>query len=47
MSTNILGVYYGHNSNAALVSNGELIAAVEEERFSRVKNSGKITSSRK
>ncbi len=38
MTTNILGVYFGHNSNAALVSDGELIAAVEEERFSRKKN---------
>ncbi|WP_269625331.1 carbamoyltransferase C-terminal domain-containing protein [Prochlorococcus marinus] len=35
---NILGVYDGHNANAALVSNGNIIAAVEEERFSRVKN---------
>ena len=35
---NILGIYDGHNSNSALIKNGSIIAAVEEERFSRVKN---------
>ncbi len=35
---NILGIHDGHNANAALTSNGKIIAAVEEERFSRVKN---------
>ena len=34
----VLGVYDGHNCNAALVEDGRLVAAVEEERFSRVKN---------
>src|SRR5712664_3973810 len=35
---NILGInaYYG-NASAAIVSDGRLIAAVEEERFNRVK----------
>jgi len=35
---NILGInaYHG-NASAALVSDGELVAAVEEERFNRVK----------
>src|SRR5438874_6881172 len=35
---NILGInaYHG-NASAAIVSNGQLIAAVEEERFNRVK----------
>lgn len=35
----ILGVYDGHNAGAALVNDeGRVIAAVEEERFSRIKN---------
>ena len=35
----ILGVYDGHNAGAALISaDGHVIAAVEEERFSRIKN---------
>ena len=36
---NILGLsYYYHDSAAALVKDGELVAATEEERFSRVKH---------
>lgn len=35
---NVIGIYDGHNSNAALISNGSIIAAIEEERFSRIKN---------
>jgi len=38
---NILGIYpatIGHDSNAALVKDGKLIAAVEEERFVRIKH---------
>ena len=35
---NILGIHDGHNANASFVSNGEIIAAVEEERVSRKKN---------
>jgi len=35
----ILGLnFYHHNASAAIVVNGKLIVAVEEERFSRVKN---------
>jgi carbamoyltransferase len=36
----ILGLYDGHNSCAAVISEctGEIVAAVEEERFSRIKN---------
>lgn len=34
----ILGLYDGHNSGAALVQDGAIVSAVEEERFSRIKN---------
>jgi carbamoyltransferase len=40
---NILGIgdpMSGHNSSAAIVCDGKLIAAAEEERFSRVKHDG-------
>ncbi len=36
----ILGIHDGHNASAALLKDGELIAAVQEERFTRVKNQG-------
>lgn len=40
---NILGLnFYHHNASAAIVVDGELIAAAEEERFSRVKNDGML-----
>jgi carbamoyltransferase len=40
---NILGVnFYQHNSSAALVIDGKVIAAVEEERFTRIKNDGSV-----
>ena len=36
---NILGLsFYYHDSSAALVQDGRLVAAAEEERFSRVKH---------
>src|SRR5215510_13524843 len=35
---NILGVHIGHDSSAALVSDGHLIADVAEERFTRIKH---------
>ncbi|MBZ0265847.1 carbamoyltransferase [bacterium] len=35
---NILGVYDGHNTNAASIVDGKINRAVEEERFSRIKN---------
>jgi len=34
----ILGLNPGHNSTAALLKNGKIIACVSEERFSRLKN---------
>ncbi len=38
-----LGInYYGHNTSCALVKDGKLIYASEEERFSRKKNDGSI-----
>jgi carbamoyltransferase len=33
-----LGVHIGHDSSAALVVDGSIVAAVQEERFSRIKN---------
>src|SRR5215475_14644981 len=36
----ITGIHLGHNAAAALVENGRLLFAVQEERFSRVKNQG-------
>lgn len=35
---NILGVRFGHDSSAALMMDGKIIADVAEERFSRIKN---------
>lgn len=34
----ILGVHDGHNATAALLKDGEIIAAISEERLSRIKN---------
>lgn len=34
----ILGVHSGHNSSAAIIKNGEIITAAQEERFWRKKN---------
>lgn len=40
---NILGLnFYQHNASAALVVNGKLISAIEEERLSRIKDDGQI-----
>jgi len=33
----VLGVHYGHDANAALVVDGQLVAAVQEERLTRKK----------
>ena len=33
-----VGFYKGHNATAALLKDGEIIAAVSEERFNRIKN---------
>jgi carbamoyltransferase len=40
MAYNILGVNLSHNSSIALVSDGELIFYLEEERISRIKQDG-------
>jgi carbamoyltransferase len=40
MAYNILGITPGHNSSVALVSDGELIFYLEEERLSRIKYDG-------
>ena len=34
----ILGINPGHNSTAALLKDGKIVACVNEERFSRIKN---------
>ena len=34
----ILGIYYGHNSTACLLKDGQIIAAASEERFTGIKN---------
>src|SRR5262249_6971379 len=36
----VTGIHLGHNAAAALVENGRLLFAMQEERFSRVKNQG-------
>ena len=38
----ILGLNIGHNATAALLDDGRVIAAVQEERLSRIKNAGGI-----
>lgn len=40
MNYNILGITPGHNGSVALVSNGELVFYLEEERLSRIKYDG-------
>tara|TARA_R110000772_G_scaffold266159_1_gene388246 strand:- start:110 stop:1237 length:1128 start_codon:yes stop_codon:yes gene_type:complete len=40
MSYNILGITPGHNGSVALVSDGELVYYLEEERLSRMKRDG-------
>ena len=37
-----LGIHDGHNSSAALIQNGQVVAAVQEERMSGVKNEARI-----
>jgi carbamoyltransferase len=34
----VLGLHLGHDSSAALIKNGKVIGAVQEERFNRIKN---------
>jgi carbamoyltransferase len=40
MAYNVLGIHPGHNGAAALVSDGELVYYLEEERLSRSKRDG-------
>mgnify|MGYP003636344342 FL=1 len=40
MAYNVLGIHPGHNGAAALVSDGELVYYLEEERLSRMKRDG-------
>jgi len=40
MAYNILGIHPGHNASAALISDGELVYYLEEERLSRNKRDG-------
>ena len=40
MAYNVLGIHPGHNSAAALVSDGKLVYFLEEERLSRLKRDG-------
>ena len=35
---NILSIYFGLSASAAILKNNKLVAAVQEERFSRKKN---------
>ena len=35
---NVLGIHDGHNAAAALVRDGRIVAAIQEERLSRIKN---------
>ena len=35
---NILGIRYGHDASAALIQDGDIVADVSEERFTRTKN---------
>lgn len=38
----ILGLNVGHNATAALLHDGQIVAAVQEERLNRIKNAGGI-----
>ena len=40
MTYNVLAIHPGHNGSAALVSDGELVYYLEEERLSRIKRDG-------
>ena len=34
----ILGIHDGHNAGAALIKNGSVAAAIQEERLTNIKN---------
>ena len=38
----ILGIHAGHDSSSAIIKGGEIIADVQEERFTRLKHSNNI-----
>jgi predicted NodU family carbamoyl transferase len=38
----ILGVHSGHDSSAAILIDGKIIADVQEERFNRIKHSSNV-----
>jgi len=40
MSTSVLGIHNGHNASAAVIEDGILAFALQEERLSRIKNHG-------
>jgi len=40
MTKSVIGIHAGHNSSVALVENGNLASAIQEERLTRVKNQG-------
>jgi carbamoyltransferase len=40
MTTTVVGIHNGHNAAAAVVSDGELKFALQEERLTRIKNQG-------
>ena len=44
--TRILGIHDGHNAAAALLIQGRVVAALQEERLTRVKNQGGIPALR-
>ena len=35
---NVVGIHDGHTAAAALARDGRIVAAVQEERFTRIKN---------
>ena len=39
---NVLGVHIGHDSSAALITDGRIAADVAEERFTRIKHYSKL-----
>lgn len=38
----VLGIHVGHDSSAAIIVNGEIMADVSEERFNRIKHSNNV-----
>ena len=38
----VIGVHDGHNASAALIANGRVELAIQEERFTRIKNQGDV-----